>query len=655
MNDILKKVGFDSEVFIKQLMIGAPIIIIFGLIGGKNSLMLAIPFFMGSLMLGSRNFSIKPFRKFLSVLIIGTLVTMLASLAKLDSFIGIMINLIMIFFVVFIFVSIYEMSLYLPIIYYIAYLELLPIGINDLKSTLILVLIGTMYVSLIQVIIFKNSFSKAINKGIKDEIRLLEDQIENIIKGTYNEEIYKKNIKSVKNLSLKIYSYRYKNNLSTNLGRIYFGISVIIEGFNEILNDLNKFQNINIDNYLKDFLINFKVIFSDIDLYLNKEIGSEIFEKKLVDFCEKYKDTSVEYYHIHQVLNLLKLSSIHINQYISLDKAERQGFKQGIKVNKNIFFTNIKENFNLKSLNFRFALRMSLILSFSIFLVSYYKAPKTLWLPITVLVIMKPFFEDTLSKSFERVKGTILGLIILSILLEIFKGNDIRIVIAILSIFIGFGFLRYDRAVIFYTIGSVLMASFTMGIYEPIIYRFLYVALGVIMVILANKFILPYRIINVIEFYKAELIDLNIELFDAVIASIKGIIDEEKIREILFKINLNSSRIYFYNAKIQNNMVDDLVFYNVGFIQGCLNNIISTKKDNLILENEDFQFIRNDFSKLFFYIEKHKDTKEIRENINTDISGMFLKAQSIEDKLFMIGLSNIFIATKYLEDSFKVV
>ncbi|MBV8968866.1 MAG: FUSC family protein, partial [Verrucomicrobia bacterium] len=76
------------------------------------------------------------------------------------------------------------------------------------------------------------------------------------------------------------------------------------------------------------------------------------------------------------------------------------------------FFASLVDNFTFQSKAFRHALRLALATTGTQFLAIAFHLPRGYWIPVTVLVIMKPNFGGTLQRAAQRITGTIGGALI---------------------------------------------------------------------------------------------------------------------------------------------------------------------------------------------------------------------------------------------------
>lgn len=88
--------------------------------------------------------------------------------------------------------------------------------------------------------------------------------------------------------------------------------------------------------------------------------------------------------------------------------------------NSDNFMVSFRRYFSITNIRFRFALRMSIILSISILVAKILGYYKIIWLIITIMSIIQPYYEDTKKKALDRIIGNVIGIL--------FSGSIIRLV-----------------------------------------------------------------------------------------------------------------------------------------------------------------------------------------------------------------------------------
>ncbi len=111
----------------------------------------------------------------------------------------------------------------------------------------------------------------------------------------------------------------------------------------------------------------------------------------------------------------------------------------------NVLIT-LRANLNLQSAACRHALRLSVAVALSETLGRFFEVHRFYWLPMTVAIILKPDFSTTYSRGILRLGGTLLGLVVATLLNRLFVPSpwlDIAFVALFVSILRSFGAANY--------------------------------------------------------------------------------------------------------------------------------------------------------------------------------------------------------------------
>ena len=162
----------------------------------------------------------------------------------------------------------------------------------------------------------------------------------------------------------------------------------------------------------------------------------------------------------------------------------------------NLSIDKLKSQLNFGSQLYRFALRMSFLITVVVILIGYLpNGNYGYWLPLTIIVISRPSYGMTLKRNKERIIGTFAGLILGWFLVKANLGDTLQISLAILFLFVFFAFLlvRYWVSATGITLAVVLFLSIYNGFPEQILAeRLIFTILGCALG-LGATFLFPVR------------------------------------------------------------------------------------------------------------------------------------------------------------------
>lgn len=162
----------------------------------------------------------------------------------------------------------------------------------------------------------------------------------------------------------------------------------------------------------------------------------------------------------------------------------------------------LKNNLTLESNYFRYALRLLVSCSLTVFLYQFLHLNNGYWAAFSVIACVWPTQGQSLKRAIQRILGTFLGMW-LGILAAHSIGHHLILIDIFLPIFIFLAFyLRvysYSLYVLFMTILSVLFICLIIpGDWQVAVVRLQMTLLGVIIALLATVYILPSRASNLL-------------------------------------------------------------------------------------------------------------------------------------------------------------
>ncbi|MDR0803095.1 FUSC family protein [Fluviicola sp.] len=149
----------------------------------------------------------------------------------------------------------------------------------------------------------------------------------------------------------------------------------------------------------------------------------------------------------------------------------------------------VREIFNIDSQQFRYSLRVGLGLALSVFIFKFFRIDHGHWIALTLLIVIQPYYGATRKKGFERIIGTVAGIVIGgAIMLLPIKHEAFVVILIFISFFVAY-YLRnnYKIGVLFVTIMMVVMMQLSkQGSWDLIWWRVLSTLIGSALAILIS-------------------------------------------------------------------------------------------------------------------------------------------------------------------------
>lgn len=454
---------------------------------------------------------------------------------------GLIINTINLFSILFIYMREFKSSIaYLFLMTYIIMWED-PTTLENLPKRIIAIILGVFIIIIINFIFNKNKFKKSSKNIILGIIKNLQMEIEHILNGNCKKEENSNIHKELRKLMLLLDERNSNALMSNNKDNIYFNIILILERINTIIYNTGK-GNLN-ENFKKDYLEILKSELEALENALNKKVFLVDDNSIFKNLGEKYSPYKVDKKEIREGIELIRMLRIlfnHLNKY-------KQDELKSIYESKRNFKALIrnKSNWGLRSLGVSYSFKVALTVSIAIFILEILKLPQGKWMVTTVFVLLQPFKEDTVTKAKHRFKGTVLGVsMYLIIYTFIPKAIPIQLLMLIL-LFCYYMFTDYDKKVICMAL-LILSLEGHGQVLIPAFHRFIYVFIGAIIALIANKYFFPYSQSNIIH----DLKDRYVELTNNLIEELRNAIENGFNNENVFRLMLNCS---FLESKLIGN------------------------------------------------------------------------------------------------------
>ncbi|NEZ50212.1 FUSC family protein [Clostridium botulinum] len=508
-------------------------IIIFQKIFGVENTLIGVTIITAALMLLEEDLTIAPFKYFMYLIIINLLLGVFSFIASKNLWIGIPVNFIAMFTIGFLFCYDLKTNLYVPFGLQYLFMLSVPVANDQIAVRLISLVVGTIFIVLVQLVCNKHRLVKSANKTVENIFKELINKSQLLIdeKNCKNIDInIEKEINQIKKL---IYSKRKDWFYLTEYGRINLNIAFILQSINLYMNDLYKdYNESDYEEILKDIQDKFIMLYkSRKDIKALNNIKKEIME------CVN-KENGKSNSSLQRVLVNLE---ILCNYFIQLNTLENHDYiNKTYPIPHDFNIINIlKRNFTTSSLRFAYAVRVALCTIIAIFIMDYFKIYEARWMAYTVFAIVQPYAENSKVKSYNRMKGTLIGGVIFVILFTIIKNPLIRSVIVIGAGYIDSYNTMYDRKMICVTISALGTAYITSSVGSVFLYRMLFVILGLVLALLVNEFILPYTLKD----SSKDLINMGNCTTDKLIEEAKLYISEKNNNHVIENLFIISSLV----------------------------------------------------------------------------------------------------------------
>ena len=537
-------------------------IALFKSIFGEINSLVAVTGVTAALSLLDRDYTINPIKNTIYFVTLEIFLGISSYLSSLNAFLSLIITFLVIFYIVYSFTYNTRKPVYIGFTLGYFFMLYTPIPIQEMSTRLLGLATCGLAIMLLQIIINKNSIQKQTDTKLKIILNSTKKQIKLINrKSTIKHilDINKSNHIILRNLIDLLHEYidrgaQFPTYLFQKLFIIYFLDSLNLK-INEVLkskkiiniNQFNKIFNIltSIENFIDD-KSKFNNLINELNTYLS---SNELFEDKDYFVLE-----------LNLYLDILKndLESIQNNNFSNL-------YNQYIYQKDKVY--NLKNNISKDSLKFTLAFRCALITSIGVFIVNLFNIELGKWIIFTLHAIIQPYSDYSKTKGYQRLYGTAIGLIIFEILFSIFTSTSSRTIILLLAGYLSTYPENYGYKMIFITISALGASSLTSNIGIVGFERILFVIIGTLIALCANKIILPYKITEATKSHINNSILLNSEILSTICKKYSRFsTSEELINNLLIRNKLLTRKIDYNNTLISSDDINEYIYNQHTFI-----------------------------------------------------------------------------------------
>ena len=525
---------------------------------GEKNIMLAFPIALTSAVLGRQNFRVKTFNKTLGIIIIDLIIVTFAYISRLNLITGIVINFISIFLIMYTITNQYDPTFYKPFVMLYVFTQYAWVPLNQIPNRYLAVIFGVLIIVICNKAINEINEKSLLGKSISKSLSLIVESLRDILKGNYSKEKEVECTNIMRSLAYKIYVSRYRDYLTTNLGQIQFKIFMDIEHLNLFLRKIEEgYSHKDIAKEEIEELIN---LLEQIIEFSDGKIRVDNVVNETNRYVNKHIKEAKYGYEISVVLiNLSKnITSLEYINKKDINKVYERWQRSYLDKTRYTF----KEYFRRDSIRFKFAMRMAITLTLSLFVGELLGFYKIIWAIITIMSVIQPYYEETLKKTKDRVVGNTIAIVFTGVVINIMDNRYVTIVILIASLYLLYGFKEYHKISLFAAIASICVVSLSNNINELLVYRITYVIIGVLIVILANKFIYPYKLKDGIK-----QLEEKIERYNYMLVKEGELYLQDKgnihiVRDIIIHLTLLNQKLYLRNLQYEDEEVDRFVDNN---------------------------------------------------------------------------------------------
>ena len=518
---------------------------------GKNNAMLAFPIALTSITLSFENIRIKTIEKLIKLILLYCFLVLLSFYATNYIYVGIIINFITIFLIAYFLSFSFNPKIYKPFLMLFIFTSFSHDNIKNLSNKIFAIIFGCILVVSLNFILDKKNKNNLL-LDFSPSIKLLFNQLKNIKNRDFNLTIYNNISKNMSNINYSIYTTKSSKYLTNLNGKFKLEMFLHISMINNILYEKGYLKN-NINQSFFELINIILQTFKENDYNILDTIDNlDKFIQKIIIKISKYSNIETE-----EFINVLKNISSTLNNYKNTNNKDlKKVFTPWVKTSLRKYKSIFKKNFYKGSIRLNFSLRIATTLTICLFFSHLFELSKIIWIAITIMSVMQIYYEETLNKGKDRIKGNLIGIFIY-LFISFLNIKELAWVVLFLSLFLTYGFKEYYKLSIFTTLASLSLTSIYFDINEIAFVRAILVLSGLIIVFFCNKFLFPTHVESGLQILIAKLLFYNREFIHMI-----KINKYENLADILVLISLTSEKLSLRSSLIKNNKIENLIRIN---------------------------------------------------------------------------------------------
>lgn len=153
-------------------------------------------------------------------------------------------------------------------------------------------------------------------------------------------------------------------------------------------------------------------------------------------------------------------------------------------------YTLFGKKFKVHTIRASYAIRVGVLTAITSFFALYFNLPEGRWMVYTIFSLTELYSENCKIRSWKRLQGTLIGCAIVVVAFIFIKSTALRGLIIIIAGYLSSYASDYRDVIILATISAITPLALINGSIHIALERIMYVVIGIILALLANRFIL---------------------------------------------------------------------------------------------------------------------------------------------------------------------
>lgn len=520
-------------------------IIVFGAVFGNENMLIGVSIITAMLMLLERDLTSHPVGNTFKFVLLNLFIGIAAFLAGFNIWLAVPINFIAMFVISYSLLFNLKNPLYLPFSLQYLFILATPVAIEHMPLRLASLVFGALAIMGVQMLVNRNKITKSGDKKTQAICTALIEKTELIKKGENHETIDQQIASEISGLRSIIYDKREENYYLTEEGRLKLNVSAALEKINVLLDGVSNEES------QQDILENVIHCLRLATDSLNTGEAMDELAESFSQMLSKYKGEQNHSLLVLRMLNNIDFLKDNLVELNELGKEQYSVVKNLERIPKKFQKLRIREKkSHTNSIKLSYAVRIAVAISLSGFIVDYFEIHEGRWMMFTVLSVIIPLYEQSTKKMRDRIFATVIGAILVTGLFTIFHGNTARTILLMTAGYLMTYVKAYRYNTILVTFSAIGAAALITGATEILtLNRIALVVAGVILALLINNFILPYKLEDANRDLKAMYQDTIHEMLTEASNQVKGAGSNHSMKNLLLISTMIEDRLKLNNQE----------------------------------------------------------------------------------------------------------
>ena len=444
------------------------------LFGQENSLTGVVVVVLALMMLG-QDLSVRPMMN-LAGLVAFTLLMGLgayASVACGNAFVGAVLNLSVVFLLCYMTTQDLRSPMHFPFLLGYAFMLSVPVSAEDLPVRVLALVVGSVFIVLLNVLINRNRHSKTCHGGIIAICR----EVSGCCRGMLDDG-------QASSDNLDAVCMRLRGSMYDRLRRSFFATP----GDGTVLSLVSALhmagRSVCRGGHAKEVLEDLASLMDTVSAHEggSREVSDVVDAAN--GFLDRHPDAN----------DVLRASVVDLRDGLSSLASDNHSVRRDVHLQMRAM---ARETVRRDSARFTFAVRMSVVFTLFAFVWQYWDLENAKWLLFTTVALVLPYVDGAWRKSAMRLTGTLAGIAAFAVVL-VATGGELGLLTAALMlanyVYTVLDHKRYDVMMVFITFSALVAASMSAPADDAVLERIAFILLGVVVATAANYLLLPYRL-----------------------------------------------------------------------------------------------------------------------------------------------------------------